>query len=59
MYLLEGKVTGNVTTLVIILFENPSKRCNSIGEVGEIGRKCLWVKTKSIKQWVEPEFTRD
>ena len=41
MYLLEGKVTGNVTTLVIILFENPSKRCNSIGGIGEIGRKCL------------------
>jgi len=41
MYLLEGKVTGNITTLVIILFEDPSKRCNSIGEIEEIGRKCL------------------
>jgi len=41
MHLLEEKVTDNVTTLVIILFEDPSKRHNSTKEVEEIGKKCL------------------
>ena len=59
MYLLEGKVTGNVTTLVIILFKDLSKRCNSTKEVEKIGRECLYMKVEFIKQWVEPESTRD
>jgi len=50
MYSLEEKVIGNITTLVIILFEDLSNRYNSTDRVEKVDRVCLWAKAKSIKQ---------
>jgi len=50
MYSPEGKVIDNITTLVIILFEELSKRYNSIEGVRKVNREFLQAKTKFIKQ---------
>jgi len=57
MYLPEGNFTGNDTTLEIILFEVSLNRHSSTGRVGIIGRKCLWAKAESKKQYVDLEST--
>jgi len=57
MHLPEGNFTGNNTSLEIILFEVPSNRCSSTGEVGVIGRECPQAKAESKKQCVDPEST--
>jgi len=57
MHSLEGNFTGNDTTLEIILFEVPSNRCSSIGEVGVVGRECSRATAESKKQCVDPEST--
>jgi len=36
----ERNFTGNDITSEIILFEVPSNRCSSTGEVGIVGREC-------------------
>jgi len=53
----EGNFTGNNTTLEIILFEVPSNRYSSTGEVGVVGRECPRAKAESKKQCVDPEST--
>jgi len=40
MHLPDGNFTGNNTTSEIILFEVPSNRHSSTGEVGVVGKKC-------------------
>jgi len=57
MHLPKGNFTGNDTTSEIILFEVPSNRCSSTGEVGVVGRECPRAKAESKKQYVDPEST--
>jgi len=57
MYSLEKNFTSNNTTSEIILFEVPSNRCSSTGEVEIVDRECPRAKTESKKQYVDLEFT--
>jgi len=57
MHLPEGNFTSNNTTLEIILFEVPSNKYSSTGEVGVVGRECPQAKAESKKQYVDPEST--
>ena len=57
MHSLKGNFTGNDTTSEIILFKVPSNRHSSTGEVGVVGRECLWAKAESKKQCVDLEST--
>jgi len=40
-----------------MLFEVPSNRCSSTGEVEVVGRECSRAKAESKKQCVDPEST--
>jgi len=53
----EGNFTGNNTTSEIILFEVPSNRHSSTGEVGVVGRERPRAKAESKKQCIDPEST--
>jgi len=57
MHLPKGNSTGNDTTSEIILFEVPSNRHSSTGEVEVIGKEYSQAKAESKKQCVDPEFT--
>jgi len=57
MHSLEGNFTGNNTILEIILFEVPSNRHSSTGEVGVVGKEYPQAKAESKKQCIDPEST--